>query len=94
MNNSERPEREDLERLHSAVVAMELQLQDIGEHHPKLFGQALLSMATFLVEKIYLCSPTMEDASALLAAAQDNGLQNWIDQAERQEEELRIVTLD
>ena len=88
------PTFEEMERLHSAVMAIELQLQDIGAHHPKLLGPALLSMATFMIEKIHTCSDGVEGANALIAAAQEAGLQNWIDQVERMREPPEIVTLD
>lgn len=82
---NEGPTADEYQRLHSAVVAMELQLADIGKHHPQILGMALLSMATFMVEKIYVCSADVESANLLLAAAQEAGLQNWIDQVEREE---------
>ena len=95
--SEEQPEQmkpEEVERLHSAVVALEMQLQDIGDHWPRILGPALLSMSTFLVEKVYHCSKDVESANLLLAAAQEAGLQNWIDLFERSEPESQIVTLD
>lgn len=86
------PTPEEYQRLHSAVVAIELQLEDIARHHPKILGMALLSMATFMVEKIYTCSAGVESANLLLASANDAGLQNWIDQVEREREPPEIVT--
>ena len=95
---SYQPTPEEIERLLSATMAIELQLQDIGQHHPKILGQALLSMATFMVEKIYHCSADIESANLLLGAAQEAGLQSWIDivEAQRQspEEKDQIITLD
>lgn len=88
------PTVEEMERLHSAVMAIELQLQDIGTHHPKLLGMAMLAMATFMVEKIYTCSGGVDSANMLLAAAQEAGLQNWVDQVERDREPPEIVTVD
>ena len=88
------PTYEELQRLHSAVMAIELQLQDIGAHHPKILGMAMLSMATFMVEKIYTNSRDVESANMLLNAANEAGLQNWIDQVERQRDPPQIVTLD
>lgn len=88
------PTRAELERLHSAVVAIELQLQDIAAHHPKILGMALLSMATFMVEKIYTCSSGVESANLLLAAANEGGLQSWIDQVEHERDPSPIVMLD
>ena len=88
------PTMEEMERLHNAVMAIELQLQDIGTHHPKLLGQALLSMATFMVEKIYHCSANIESANLLLASANEAGLQSWIDIVEAQrttEAEPKII---
>ena len=88
---------EEIERLHELVTVVEVQLENIGQYHPKIFGPALLSLATFLVEKIYTCSATVEDANAMLASAQDVGLQNWIDQEEflrKKAAEPVIQTLD
>jgi hypothetical protein len=73
---------EEVERLHELITVVEVQLENIGAHHPKLFGPALLSLATFLVEKIYTCSATVDDANAVIASASEIGLQNWVDQEE------------
>jgi hypothetical protein len=92
------PTMKEMERLHSAVMAIELQLQDIGAHHPQILGMALLAMSTFMVEKIYTISATADNANALLAAAQEAGLQNRVDQEERArhstDNDQRIMTLD
>jgi len=90
----EQPTLEEMERLHNGVMAIELQLADIGAHHPKILGMAMLSMATFMVEKIYTNSRDVESANLLLSAANEAGLQNWIDQVEREREPPEIVTLD
>ena len=75
--------QEDMQRLHDLVMSIEVQFENIGRHHPNLMGPAMLSVATFMVEKIYHCSNGMEAAQALLASAQEVGLQNWIDEVER-----------
>lgn len=88
---------EEIGRLHEMIAVVELQLENIGKVHPKIFGPALLSLATFVVEKIYTCSATVDDANAMLASAQDVGLQNWVDQEEfirRKNAEPVIETLD
>lgn len=73
---------EEIERVHEMVLSLELQLQNIGEHYPQLLGTALLAAATFIVEKVYLCSSDVKHANELLSAAQDTGLQGWIDMVE------------
>lgn len=74
---------DEIERLHELCMSVELQLQNIQQHHTKAFGPALLSVATFIVEKIYTCSADAESANLLIGSAMEAGLQNWIDQEER-----------
>ena len=91
----EKMQPEEIERLHSAVVAIEMQLQDIGAHMPQIIGPALLSMTTFMIEKIYTCSKDVESANLLLSSASEAGLQNWVDLVEGQRQhESPIITLD
>jgi len=82
--------REHIERIHELVVSTNLQLDNIGTHYEDAYGPALLSLATYVVEKIYQSTKTVEDAAAILASAQDVGLQTWIDQAEAE----RTAVLD
>ncbi len=89
---------EEEERLHSAIAVIDHQLADIYRHKPELFGPALLSMMTFLVEKTYFCSTNYETSQQLVTAAQEAGLQAWLDYNERQKSNGKdgpaIVTLD
>lgn len=85
-----------VERLHSLLVGTEMQLTDIANHHQDIFGNALVALATFIVEKIYHCAPTVEDAAMMLAQAQEQGLENWVRavEAEATKDESGIIVLD
>lgn len=86
------PEAHEL--IHQLVVTTNSQLDNIAQHHQPAYGPAILALMTYLVEKTYM-SAKMEDANAVIACAQDVGLQNWIDQEEGLREEApRIVTFD
>lgn len=75
---------EDYQRLHEFVNSIEVQFENIAKHHPALLGPALLAVSTYMVEKVYHCSNGVENANALLACAQEQGLQSWVDEMERQ----------
>jgi hypothetical protein len=85
----------EAEALHEMLVAIETRLQSIGERYPAAFAPALFSLATYTVEKVYACSPEIDNASMLLSRAQEQGLDNWVAQAEREREaasEPKIIT--
>lgn len=90
--------KEEAQLLYNGIHSMNAHLESVGELHPNIIGPAILSMATFIVETIYRCSKDVEAANLLLAAAQDAGLQSWIDYVEsariRDEDGPQIVTLD
>ena len=96
MGEPQELDQKSVEKLHSLLMSNELQLQDIGEHHQEIFGNALLALATFVVEKIYHCSPNPEEAGKLLAAAQEQGLQNWIAivESDARKDDAGIILLD
>lgn len=88
---------EDYGRLHEIVATLEVQFENIGTHYPHLIGPALLAVATHMVEKIYHCSNSVEDANILLASANEVGLQSWVQYEEGRREannKPQIVTLD
>lgn len=76
---------EEQEVLLNLMMTVEQMLRHIAEEHGDVFGNALQSLATYTVEKVYLCSPDMKTAGEMLSFAQEQGLQNWIDNVEAAE---------
>jgi len=87
----------EAEALHEMLVAVETRLTGIAEIHPAAFASALFALATYTVEKVYVCSTDIEKAALMLARAQEQGLDNFmaIAEAERNvQPESKIITPD
>lgn len=76
--NGQLPEIDEsgVQAVHELVVATDAQIDRIGREHTNAYGPALLSMATYLVEKIYASSPEAEKADAVIGYAVTEGRKN------------------
>lgn len=91
---SEQLAPDHIERIHELIVTTNTQLDNIGHYYTPAYGPALLALMTYVVEKTYASAPSVEQANAMFASAQEVGLQSWVDQEEAKRSKRSIVTLD
>ena len=86
--------QEEAEKIHELVTRLDANLEELATKFPEAFGSGLLSLAIFVVEKVYMCCPDMHMAAGMLSKAQEVGLDNWVADAERERakaEESQII---